>query len=76
MAKKKRYYGGKKMKGSGMLSADMNAIANMPQKSFIKMWPKATYGADYGLNDTIMYIDKQMKDDNKHKKSGPFPEKY
>ena len=60
----------------GMLSEDMNAIANMPQEVRYHEWPKVQYNNDYDINDGIRGIDNQMRDDMSKEKKGRFPEKY
>lgn len=58
-----------------MIKEDHNAMANMPQEVIMRFYPRPEY-AKYDLNDDIRGIDKQMDDDGKRKKHGPYPEKY
>jgi len=74
----KRYYDGayagmapRKMqeeKDSRMIWEDRSAIANLPQGVVYKEYPKTPYNMPEGLDDTMTSIDRQMKDDLKHKK--------
>lgn len=91
MAKKKRYYAKKesmesasdprrRLEGqdSRMINEDMNACANLPQNVIYREWPKAPYGMNYDLDDTIGVIDVQIHRDSDKRKSQKqmFPEKY
>lgn len=53
---------------SGMIGGG-GGFANMPQNVIHRAWPKVGYNMPEGLNDTISGIDRQMKADNKGKKS-------
>lgn len=59
-----------------MISEDKSAIANLPQNVMIKAYPNPDDYARYDLNDTIMGVDHQMREDSKRKKKGPYPEMY
>lgn len=61
---------------SMMLSEDRNACANLPQDVKYHAWPKARHYHDYGLDDTIRGIDKQMDSDNAGLERHLQPEKY
>ena len=56
---RKKYYNGEKKK-SGMMSAGSSSFANMPQNVVHKEWPKANFGLNTDLDDTIKGIDEQM----------------
>ncbi len=78
MAKKKYYNGNEGMRheDGGMLHEDRSAIANLPQDVKYHAWPEANDYRDYNLNDNIMGIDVQMKDDSKRGKRDKYPQKY
>jgi len=59
-----------------MLNEDRNAIANLPQDVKYHAWPKAGYYSDYGLDDTIRGINKQMDEDGAEMKKHLQPGKY
>lgn len=81
MMKKRHYEGGRAMEEpsergmeheSGMmLSADHNAIANMPQMVKYHKWADKVPYLDMSLDDTISGIDRQQSEDvgmaNRHK---------
>ena len=64
------------MEDGGMIREDKSAIANLPQNVMIKPYPDPDDYAVYGLNDTIMSVDHQRKEDSKRKKKGPYPDMY
>lgn len=64
------------MKDAGMIREDHSAIANMPQRSMIKEWPKSDYGMPEDLDDTITGIDRQMDRDNMQRRKHSHPHKY
>lgn len=60
MSKKKKYYGGDR----GMIREDRSAPSNMPQRSFISMYPEASQAGDYQwIDDTVGGTDMEMNDD-------------
>ena len=59
-----------------MINEDRSAIANLPQQVMYKEWPKARHYHDYGLDDTIKGIDRQLDKDNAKMESHLQPEKY
>ena len=50
-------------KDFNMFHLNSDEVANMPQQVMYKPWPKAGHYSDYGLDDTIGGIDKQMDED-------------
>lgn len=68
----------KKYYGSGMISEDKSAVANLPQNVIMKEYPKSPSMGYSELDDTIRVIDNQItKDANGPKiKKGSMPEKY
>ena len=67
----KKFYSTKE----GMLNSDKSAPANMPQKSFIKIYPESPGYLPENLNDGMSGIDSQMGLDNTKKKSSLKPKK-
>ena len=71
MAKKKRHYSGMRKEAaghqredSGMIREDRGAPSNMPQRSFIRMYPEADQAGDYKwIDDTLSGTDMEMRDD-------------
>lgn len=72
MAKKRGFY---KSDGA-MISGSTGYFANLPDKEIVKYYPPVNYNGNDNLNDGITGIDMQMRDDNKGKKTGSFPERY
>lgn len=81
----KRYYNelfaGKAMadrmqaEAGDMIREDRSAMANLPQGVVMREYPKLPY-ANFNVPDTISGVDNQIRDDNKYKKGGKYPEKY
>lgn len=47
----------------GMFGESKSSFANMPQEMVLKAFPKAGRYSDYGIDDTVRGIDKQMDED-------------
>jgi len=60
---------------SMMIHEDPHAIANLPQHTMMKPYPKCVYAHSY-VPDTIEGIDHQEREDSKHQKHDMYPEKY
>lgn len=81
---RKRYYGSikerpeRKMerKDSSIISEDKSKWANLPQDVIHKDWPKAPYGADYELDDTISGVNSQISDDVSQMRKQKSKSKY
>lgn len=75
------YYAGEsarrtqEMQDGGMIHADMNAIANLPQNVMIKPYPKAGPYMPEGLDDTIAGVDRQMDYDDSKRAATMYPKK-
>jgi hypothetical protein len=81
----KRYYGSyegvdarRKLEreDSMMVPHHGGAHANMPENVVMRPYPKASYNSSEGLDDTIKGVDYQIREDDKGKKKGKYPEKY
>jgi len=59
-----------------MMGLDSSSVANMPQNVVYKAWPSAGNYSDYGLNDTIGGVNKQMNEDGAKMKKHLQPGKY
>ena len=46
-----------------MFGESRSSFANMPQELVLKPFPKGGRYSDYGIDDTVRGIDKQMNDD-------------
>lgn len=64
------------MRDAGMINEDHSATANLPQQVKYHDWPKARHYHDYGLDDTIRGIDRQMDEDNYEMEKHLQPGKY
>jgi len=82
MAKRRGFYEGMTDRrrledmDSAMIGNTTGYFANMPPNEIVKLYPSASYNGKEQLNDGIVGIDNQMRDDNKNKKTDRFPEKY
>lgn len=47
----------------GMFGENHSSFANMPRELVLKEFPKGGHYSDYGLDDTISNINRQMNDD-------------
>lgn len=63
MAKKRHYEQALEARDSQMISADMNACANLPKDVKYHAWPSSGEMMSYSLNDTISGIDGQTRAD-------------
>lgn len=63
------------MEDSYMIKEDHNAIANLPQRSKMAMYPSNPYNPSH-LNDTIKGVDNQIDDDHSEMMKHRKPEKY
>ena len=78
----KRYYGkmdpARKLEREdfGMINSDYNAVANLPQQVVMKDWPAESNYNNYGVEDSIRGIDRQLNADGSKMKSQLQPEKY
>jgi len=68
MAKKRHY--------NSEISENKSAVANLPQESVYKPWPKSGEYKDFDLDDTIKGIDEQISKDVAKMKKHLQPEKY
>jgi hypothetical protein len=60
----------------GMFGESKSSFANMPQSFVLKEFPKGGSYSDYGLDDTITNINRQMNDDSSGmKRHGRGPKK-
>lgn len=66
----------REIEDGNMLNENHSAIANMPQEVKYHNWPSNPFGARYRLNDSIVGIDVQIRDDMTQEKDKAFPEKY
>ena len=67
---------GEERRDFGMISEDRSAVANLPQQVMYKAWPKSGEYMNYGVEDTIKGIDKQVREDKSEAKRHLQPEKY
>ena len=59
-----------------MISEDHSAIANLPKEAIYKEWPKASYYADFNLDNNIRGIDDQIGDDGRQMMKHKSTKKY
>mgnify|MGYP003454594190 CR=1 FL=1 len=63
-------------RGKGMISEDRSSIGNLPQNVVIKPFPKAPYGLNSDLDDTISGIDSQIGSDDSAARNHRSKSKY